>query len=204
MKRKSLTILIAVVLVVVCAIGGTLAWLTAQTQEVTNTFTVGNIDITLTETGAIDTDNDEFVDSKSYSMVPGTVLDKDPKITVAGGSEKCYLFVKVDKSTTLDTYIAYTIDSGWKNVPNADGVYYQIVNKNAGNRDFGVLANDTVTVKNTVTKDNMDYLNTDEAIQPTLSFKAYDVQYDNIYDATKSEDENAAVAWVKAQTDGSN
>lgn len=204
MKRKSLTILIAVVLVVVCAIGGTLAWLTAQTQEVTNTFTVGNIDITLTETGAIDTDNDEFVDSKSYSMVPGTVLDKDPKITVAGGSEKCYLFVKVDKSTTLDTYIAYTIDSGWKNVPNADGVYYQIVNKNAGNRDFGVLANDTVTVKNTVTKDNMDYLNTDEAIQPTLSFKAYAVQYDNIYDATKSEDENAAVAWVKAQTDGSN
>ena len=172
MKRKSLTILIAVVLVVVCAIGGTLAWLTAQTQEVTNTFTVGNIDITLTETGAIDTDNDEFVDSKSYSMVPGTVLDKDPKITVAGGSEKCYLFVKVDKSTTLDTYIAYTIDSGWKNVPNADGVYYQIVNKNAGNRDFGVLANDTVTVKNTVTKDNMDYLNTDEAIQPTVSFKA--------------------------------
>lgn len=204
MKRKSLTILIAVVLVVVCAIGGTLAWLTAQTQEVTNTFTVGNIDITLTETGAIDTDNDEFVDSKSYSMVPGTVLDKDPKITVAGGSEKCYLFVKVDKSTTLDTYIAYTIDSGWKNVPNADGVYYQIVNKNAGNQDFGVLANDTVTVKNTVTKDNMDYLNTDEAIQPTLSFKAYAVQYDNIYDATKSEDENAAVAWVKAQTDGSN
>ena len=204
MKRKSLTILIAVVLVVVCAIGGTLAWLTAQTQEVTNTFTVGNIDITLTETGAIDTDNDEFVDSKSYSMVPGTVLDKDPKITVAGGSEKCYLFVKVDKSTTLDTYIVYTIDSGWKNVPNADGVYYQIVNKNAGNRDFGVLANDTVTVKNTVTKDNMDYLNTDEAIQPTLSFKAYAVQYDNIYDATKSEDENAAVAWVKAQTDGSN
>lgn len=204
MKRKSLTILIAVVLVVVCAIGGTLAWLTAQTQEVTNTFTVGNIDITLTETGAIDTDNDEFVDSKSYSMVPGTVLDKDPKITVAGGSEKCYLFVKVDKSTTLDTYIAYTIDSGWKNVPNADDVYYQIVNKNAGNRDFGVLANDTVTVKNTVTKDNMDYLNTDEAIQPTLSFKAYAVQYDNIYDATKSEDENAAVAWVKAQTDGSN
>ena len=88
MKKRTLTILIAVVLVVACAVGGTLAWLTAQTQEVTNTFTVGNIDITLTETGAIDTDNDEFVDSKSYSMVPGTVLDKDPKITVAGGSEK--------------------------------------------------------------------------------------------------------------------
>lgn len=204
MKKKSLTILIAVVLVVVCAIGGTLAWLTAQTQEVTNTFTVGNIDITLTETGATDTDNDNFVDSNSYSMVPGAVLDKDPTITVAGGSEKCYLFVKVDKSTTLDTYIAYTIASDWKNVPNANGVYYQIVNKNAENQNFGVLTNDTVTVKNTVTKDNMDYLNTVGAIQPTLSFKAYAVQYDNIYDATKSEDQNAADAWVKAQTDGSN
>ena len=77
-------------------------------------------------------------------------------------------------------------------------------NFNVSLKEPGDYAIYTVTVKNTVTKDNMDYLNTDEAIQPTLSFKAYAVQYDNIYDATKSEDENAAVAWVKAQTDGSN
>ncbi|MBQ8648189.1 MAG: hypothetical protein IJ484_08615, partial [Oscillospiraceae bacterium] len=43
-------LLLALVLMIGCAIGGTLAWLIADTGPVTNTFTYGNIDLTLDET----------------------------------------------------------------------------------------------------------------------------------------------------------
>ena len=42
--------LLALVLVVGCAVGGTIAWLTAKTDPVVNTFTYGKINIALTET----------------------------------------------------------------------------------------------------------------------------------------------------------
>ena len=41
MKKKTLTVAIALVLVVALAVGATYAYLTAKTEVVTNTFTVG-------------------------------------------------------------------------------------------------------------------------------------------------------------------
>lgn len=41
MKKKTLTVAIALVLVVALAVGATYAYLTAKTETVTNTFTVG-------------------------------------------------------------------------------------------------------------------------------------------------------------------
>ena len=41
MKKKTLTVAIALVLVVALAVGATYAYLTAKTEAVTNTFTVG-------------------------------------------------------------------------------------------------------------------------------------------------------------------
>ena len=48
-RRIALTACLMIA-VMVASIGGTLAWLTDQTGPVTNTFTAGNIDITLDET----------------------------------------------------------------------------------------------------------------------------------------------------------
>ena len=50
MKKKTLALVLALTLLVAGVIGGTLAWLTDQTDEVKNTFTVGDINIDLTET----------------------------------------------------------------------------------------------------------------------------------------------------------
>ena len=82
MFKKIAVIFCAVVLIVAATVSGTIAWLTAETAPVTNTFTVGNINITLTETTG-----------DSYKILPGNVLKKNPKVSVAAGSEKCYLFV---------------------------------------------------------------------------------------------------------------
>ena len=103
MKKKRISLVMALVLVLTCVIGGTLAYLTAKTNSVTNTFTVGNIDITLAET------------TTDYKMVPGNTIAKDPTVTVNAGSEACWLFVKIEESTNpkLDDYISYSIATCW-------------------------------------------------------------------------------------------
>ena len=174
---KTLVLALAVMLIVGATIGGTIAWLTDKTDAVTNTFTVGDINITLNET------------KSDFKMVPGNVIDKDPVVTVVDGSEDCYLFVKIEKSTTLDKYISYTVASGWTELDNVDGVYYRVVNATDGTKSFSVLANDQVTVNEGVTKADMEALKAENATQPTLTFTAYAVQKDNI--------DTAALAWEK-------
>lgn len=177
MKKKALLCAVAVVLVLCCAIGGTLAWLTDKTEPVKNTFTVGDISIELKET------------TKDYKMVPGNTIAKDPKVTVKAGSEACWLFVKVEKSANLDSFISYTIADGWTALPDVDGVYYREVGAAAAKAGatYSVLASDSVTVKNTVTKADMNGLTAET--YPTLTFTAYAVQKDNIADAK--------TAWAK-------
>ena len=73
MKKKAWLSALAVVLVLCCAVGGTLAWLTQKTDAVVNTFTVGDINITLTET------------EREYKMVPGNTIDKESHRHGTGG-----------------------------------------------------------------------------------------------------------------------
>lgn len=68
MKKRTLALLVALVLVVGCIIGGTLAWLTAKTDAVVNTFTTSDIDVTLTET------------EEEYKMVPGYTIHNPAQI----------------------------------------------------------------------------------------------------------------------------
>ena len=179
MKKKVLSI-VAVVLVLCCAIGGTLAWLTDKTDPVVNTFTVGDINIELAESENLD-----------LKMVPGNTITKDPFITVKANSEKCWLFVKVDKSANYGDFLTdYQMAAGWTALDDQDGVYYQIVNASTANQVFNVLLNNQVTVKDDVTKAQMEGIKNNTTAAPTLTFTAYAVQFDNV--AT------AADAWAKA------
>ena len=49
MKKKVWLSAAAIALVLCCAVGGTLAWLSAKTDPINNTFTVGDISIQLAE-----------------------------------------------------------------------------------------------------------------------------------------------------------
>lgn len=164
MKKKTLALVLALTLLVAGVVGGTLAWLTDQTAEVKNTFTVGDINIGLTETTA------------DYKMVPGNTIAKDPTVTVKANSEACWLFVKVTESENLDTFITYAIAEGWTALPGVDGVYYREVPASAADQTFSVLAGNTVTVNNTVTKTMLETAKTDA---PTLTFQAYAIQKDH-------------------------
>lgn len=174
MKKKVLSI-VAVVLVLCCAIGGTLAWLTDRTNPVVNTFTVGDINIELKET------------TTNYKMVPGNTITKDPKVTVQANSEACWLFVKVEKSSNFDNFMTYEMADGWTALPGVAGVYYREVAATTTATEFSVLKDNSVLVKNTVTKADLNALT--QNTFPTLTFTAYAVQKDNVADA--------ATAWGK-------
>lgn len=162
--KKKLTTVLAIVLVVALSVAGTYAYLTAKTAQVVNTFTVGNVNIDLTET------------TTDYKMIPGMTIEKDPMVTVKANSEDCWLFVKVEKSANFDSFLTYDMANGWTKLE--DGVFYRPVEAGTADQDFAVLANDTVTVKPDVTKDMMDAIENGTAANPTLTFTAYACQAD--------------------------
>ena len=180
MKKKGLALVLALTLLVVCVATGTLAWLTAKSDVVTNTFTTSDIKVKLEETTGTE-----------YKMVTGYTISKDPKATVLVGSEECYLFVKLDKSAGFDTYLEYTIADGWTQLEGVDGVYYrEVLTANIGT-PYSVLKGDQVTVKGTVTKEQMNALDVAGAVKPTQTITAYASQLHK--NATEKFD--AATAW---------
>ncbi len=102
--RRILLLLACAVLLVSLSVGATLAYLTSTTQTVKNTFTVGNVNITLDEVllddnGDIVKENGEVKrtedGNEDIHLLPGRKIPKDPTVTVLEGSEACYVRVKV-------------------------------------------------------------------------------------------------------------
>ena len=184
-------------------IGGTVAWLIADTDPVVNTFTYGDINITLEETDT-DKDGDEDPTTNNYPMLPGNAIEKDPKITVKADSENAWLFVKLEESENFGDFLEYevildnpaTTDAveGWTALEGVDGVYYMAVNKSDADAEFYVIKSNTVNVKSEVTKEMLNALDANGATDyPTLTVTAYAVQRDgNIT--------TAADAWAKIPT----
>lgn len=95
--KKSIKALLTVVCcltLVIASIVGTLAYMTDR-DEVVNTFTVGNVTITLDEAKVDDQGKAEpsgdRVAGNEYHLIPGKTYDKDPTLTVKKGSEESYV-----------------------------------------------------------------------------------------------------------------
>ena len=174
-STRAFVALLALVLVIGCVAGGTVAWLVAKTDPVVNTFTYGDIKIELAETTG-----------PNYKIVPGVDISKDPKVTVKANSEACWLFVKVEETGTfVDDKVTYSIADGWTSLTGQPGVYYREVGAVTADTGFSILKDDVVKVSDTLTKEDIKNITT----KPTLTFTAYAVQKDGIADA--------ATAWSK-------
>ena len=113
MKKKILVACLCVALAVLTIAGTTLAYLTSQ-ATVTNTFTVGKVEIKLDEAKA-NADgtlvpNADRVKENSYKLIPGHTYNKDPMVTVLSGSESSYIKMTVTftKAAELDAIFAPT------------------------------------------------------------------------------------------------
>lgn len=122
--KKILALLLCAALLVGATIAGTLAYLT-DTDDATNTFTIGKVDIELQEyevdnqTGKKTTEVVEGLED--VELVPGRIIEKNPFITVAADSEDCWLFVYIENG--LEGAGEITMADGWTAVDGKTGYY---------------------------------------------------------------------------------
>lgn len=181
---KIAALIAAIVLVIGCTAGGTVAWLVSKPDPITNVFTVGDINAELTETAKTET--------TEFKIVPGVDITKNPVATVKAKSEDCYLFVQLTEAnwptfTEADNTtrkVKYEIADGWTELE--DGVYYREVAKKDTDQSFPVLKDNKVTVSNTLTKENAN----DITGTPELTVAVYAVQKEGMG--------SAADAWATA------
>lgn len=139
MKKKITLAVVAIVLVAAVAVGGSLAYFT-DTQKADNTFTVGNVKITLTEPNWESSGKFDAPEVYAYEA-----LKKDPTVTNTGANP-CFVRVKVeglnqfgaDKMITYETgYVKDALGAGWVN--GGDGYFYynQILLGSAGGNTTG-------------------------------------------------------------------
>lgn len=141
-SSKSVALIMAAVLAVGGAVGGTVAWLISKTDTVVNTFTYGDIDLKLEETltdedgNPVDEEGNPIeegeepiktTEGNKYAMIPGEDYLKDPTVTVLAGNEACWLFVKLEENdgvnkdaegeeiatNEFNDYLTYTVADGW-------------------------------------------------------------------------------------------
>lgn len=135
-KTKALVTALCAVLLVVASIMGTIAYLTSQ-DTVKNTFTVGNVKITLDEK---DVDKDQNTadnvtlptgevrdKANKYHLIPGNTYVKDPTVHVDANSESCWLFVKLENGlkniVDTKTIEAQMAENGWTVLDAANNIY---------------------------------------------------------------------------------
>lgn len=110
--KKAMLMTLCAIILVVATVFGTMAYLTS-TDEVVNTFTVGNVAIKLDE-APVDVNGKattgDRVKANSYKLLPGHTYNKDPMVTVLNGSEASYIKMTVtfSKANELDAIFAPT------------------------------------------------------------------------------------------------
>lgn len=121
-SNKSLIMAICITGIMCVSMLGTLAYLT-DTSSLTNVFTMGKVDITLTESPVdengkimVDDNGNPIVDEdgnpirtngNEYKLMPGAEYDKDPMMTIVKDSEEAYvrMIVKVYNADDVQTII---------------------------------------------------------------------------------------------------
>lgn len=193
-RKKILALTVCAMVLITGSVLGTMAWLTAETDEVVNTFTYGNINIDLDEhvydPGQNALGEELTKSADNYLIIPGIDLPKDPFVTVKAGSEDCYLFVKVEESEGFaEGKVTYAVDESWT---KGDGtkipanVYYRQVSQSAADVSYNVLKDNKIFVSENLTKDEVKEMQQSQA-RPTLKFTAYAIQAEGI--------DSAETAW---------
>lgn len=187
-KSKALLLTLCAVLLVAASMLGTMAYLTS-TDEVKNTFTVGQVNITLDEAKvdengkALTGDNAERVKANSYKLMPGHTYTKDPTIHVDAVSEDSWIFVKVENGIAAFEAATSTEENGYKSISDqitANGwtalngvanVYYKPYTKSDTGSDLIVFSNFKIA-------DTANDVQGWATLNATVNITAYAVQKD--------------------------
>lgn len=114
--KKIVAVASALSLTAAIAVGGTLAYLQAQTKSVKNNFTYvaadQNVTLALYEHELAENDNLHIGDVKKYAgetgytqeytIVPGATAEKDPTLELKSGNTKVYVYAEIVTKDTAD------------------------------------------------------------------------------------------------------
>ena len=143
MKKKIFIIAVAVCLAVLSIAGSSIAYFT-DTEEYTNTFTAGNVDIKLTYKGVETNDGvevDDVIELADTHVYPGQTYPINAVITNIG-SEKAYVGAIITLTDDADITAIVGVNGGTDNYPVAIRKF------------LDGLADDGFTVKTAVSTDN--------------------------------------------------
>lgn len=146
--KKILALALAAVLLVAVSVAGTIAYLTATSAPVENTFKVSGLSVDIEETTG-----------EEYQVIPGVPITKDPEVTYHTNVDS-YVFIKVEEVSWNDG-LEYTIDGDvWTQVPGETDVWYHVVDIDEEAADYvlasyvdgtlNVITGDTITVQGTI------------------------------------------------------
>ena len=177
--RTRIAVILIVMSLVLLGAGVTAAFVASASPPVINTFTVGDIRLSLSETTGT-----------TYQLIPGTAVSKDPRLTVKAGNESCWLFFKANASQDLTSCVTCTPADGWTALQGYEGVYYRQVGELSQDQSFPLLLDDRIYIKADVTEQQLAALQT----SPTLSFTGYAIQ---TYGVATAE-----AAWQQLMSEG--
>jgi predicted ribosomally synthesized peptide with SipW-like signal peptide len=171
--KKVLLLVLCAALLVGASVAGTLAYLT-DTDNATNTFTVGKVEIELKEyqvdqqTGLkTDTEVDGLQD---LELVPGRTIQKNPFVIVDANSETCWLFVKIENN--LGNAVTINDLTGWTPVEGHDGYYQYYATVDAG---ATITVFQSITVAETSTYEELNGID-----DKNIVITAYAVQAEGV------------------------
>lgn len=188
MKKKNIIAVVCCLVLMLGAVGATIAWLQAKSAPVTNTFTSAELfadpekDFTLWEHEAVANEDGTYtltateVSGNTYDILPGVAIPKDPTVDVVGLQEYAYLFIKVTGLPMAEGLTATVDPANWTALGGGVYVYSGIEAENniikatdTAMKEFtvGILAGNQVVVADT-------YNGVSDDIK--LSFEAYMVQ----------------------------
>ena len=201
-KSKAILMVVCAMLLVAASVMGTLAYLTSTPEAVVNTFTVGNVAITLDEADVDEygypvlDEYAEWVDrviENTYKLVPGHEYIKDPTIHVAPTSEDCYLFVTIDNEIaeiedTSKTVASQMEAKGWAPVAGENNVYFYIGNAEEASYPLAVSGgSDKVVFEKFTVAGDVDNDTLADYEGATITITAYAIQADSLGDKTAAE-----------------
>ena len=128
MKRKQLAAIVALVLLLCAGVGGTLAWITAQTNAVTNTFTPAEVTSWVDET--FDGSKKEDVAIKNTGDIPAYIR---AKVVYNWADSKGNVYAQPVTSSD------YTIEQGSAKWELIDGYYYYKEAVGAGSKTENLI-----------------------------------------------------------------
>lgn len=192
--KKIVTAGLALVMVAGISVAGTLAFLTDDTDLVKNTFTVGNVNITLDEAN-VDKKDAEGVDNSSvardtantYKLIPGSTYDKDPIVHVTKDSEPCWVIVDVNNGLG-DAEAAVTEDSlgtiadqitanGW--TKKGDYYYMEVNQEDLDEVEDGKTLDLTVFTKFAI-KGDLEDATYEDLADAEITIKAFAIQSEGV------------------------